>query len=112
MKLFTTPALTRDDGFDRAFVTKRDSRYYFCIENTCKIFNLPGNVTKVWFVFYDRVGVDRWLVQEVAEDDAFSLFTIEEALIVVDQTTINVLRHKLGDRSTVYVKCLYETGYV
>jgi len=109
MKLFTTPALLKDDGNFRAALVYQSYkyRYWFCINKTRKIFGLPQNTTKIWFEFYDRPGIDRWPVKVVDDKDDVTV-KIDEVKHTVSGYTARWLISRLN-RTKCYVACYYET---
>jgi len=124
MKLFTTPALKRFPethnlyNFNDFYYlvahklppnASGDYRYWVCLDTTRLIFNLPLNTTKVWFEFYDRPGVDRWLVEVFERNywgDTAVLF-IDGARVFVFKEMVRYLIRRLK-REKVYVACWYE----
>ena len=113
MKLFTTPALTRNPETD-TFV-KNGFPYWFCGDETRQIFGIPRNTTKIWFEFYDRPGADRWLVEVIVDHDIGDIHS-GDVLVSVD----GIRYHILGDTARFlirrlncrkcYVVCFYEAN--
>lgn len=117
MKLFTTPAIKRDDYAFTAGLLRQNSdgysyRYWFCADTTRRIFGLPRNATKVWFEFYDRAGIDRWPV-EVVDDSGPNdvLMNIDGTEQRISYYTARWLIRRLK-RKKCYVACFYETPII
>ena len=115
MKLFITPALQRHPYYSSSLVAHKlpskdytEYRYWVCLDITRKIFNLPLNITKVWFEFHDQPGVDRWLVEVVSMDHTSeAVLCVEGKRVLVENEMVNYLVRHLK-REKVYVACWYE----
>jgi len=114
MKLFTTPALKRSLYLSYLTAHKLPPkycgkyRYWVCLDTTRLIFNLPLNTTKVWFEFYNRPGVDRWLVEVVEMTNMNeAVLSIDGARVFVSKEMVEYLIRRLK-REKVYVACWYE----
>ena len=113
MKLFTTPAIKHDPENSDALVagkTKYGYNYWFCKTSTCQIFGLPKNITKVWFEFYNRAGVDRWPIEVIDDDGIFEVgINIDGNIERVARDPARLIIRRLKGRKKCYVACFYET---
>lgn len=114
MIIFTTPAIKRGPYGLTAQPLKRSTkdgfndRYWFCVSAVCEIFGLPANITKVWFEFHDRAGVDRWPVEVkhvTANDDI--IIDVDGRRYHASGYTVRWLTHRL-QRTKCFVACYYE----
>lgn len=115
MKLFTTPAIKRDYNAFTDYPLKRDAcndgysaRYWFCVDTVRNIFGLPQNVTKVWFEFHDRAGVNRWRVQvDHITPNSYMLVKVDGVEHRMAGYTVRFLIKRLGC-TECFVSCHYE----
>lgn len=119
MKLFTTPAITRDPDNYYAMTAcpLPDSdpaqsvyavRYWFCLTGLYSIFGLPRNVQKIWLEFYDRPGVDRWAITVKDNASSGDVYVIVDGVEhTVSGYTVRWLVKRL-DRRECFVKCIYK----